>query len=394
MQFRIPAFRRPTRRLRFFGAALLFGAAFAALQLASPDALHAEYGFINTRGEYVIPPQFRRVDEFHEGFAVVTNERRIKGYVNRSGEMAVPFRFSRAYRFYDPGVAFVKIGGVDGYRLIDASGAFASERIFEDNAYFFEGLAKIEVGDKCGYVDARGATVAEPVYFDCGAFQHGRAKVGKGEAYGYLGTDGKFAIPPRLGQAGSFEEMQGQILARVKIGGRTGLIDREGKIVMQPKYGTVGGYGEGLFPVRLAAGKWGYINMQNQIVIPAKYEWASTCHGGLCNITLGGKEGFIDLQGDVKIPPRYSDAGKFDDGGPYVRATLNGTELFIGKDGERFGPEGVDWMGIAADNRVPFRTAAAKRYGYLDFEGNVAVEAKFCGASEFSEGLAGVEACD
>lgn len=55
--------------------------------------------------------------------------------------------------------------------------------------------------------------------------QKPRKKDGK---YGYIDSTGKFVIEPRFNWAGEFSEG----LARVGIGGKGGVIDRTGKVVV------------------------------------------------------------------------------------------------------------------------------------------------------------------
>ncbi|MBK9438284.1 MAG: WG repeat-containing protein [Chloracidobacterium sp.] len=84
-----------------------------------------EQGFINNRGEFVIPPRGSDIGEFHEGYATIWSDNRL-GYVNASGEIVIPAQFKQAGQFSE-GIAPVafesgKYGFIDknGKTVIDA----------------------------------------------------------------------------------------------------------------------------------------------------------------------------------------------------------------------------------------------------------------------------------
>lgn len=70
---------------------------------------------------------------------------------------------------------------------------------------------------------------------------------------------------------------------------------------------TSGTYAQSpLFPYRLYT-KWGYADMNGQLVIPAKYDWASRYEGNYAVVKLKGKKGLIDSAGKVVLPLTYDD---------------------------------------------------------------------------------------
>lgn len=64
-----------------------------------------------------------------------------------------------------------------------------------------------------------------------------------------------------------------------------------------PKYKNVGSYNEGLAPVQMSNGRWGYIDKNQRLVIPVKYEDAREFREGKAAVRMNGKWGFIDRQG-------------------------------------------------------------------------------------------------
>lgn len=65
-----------------------------------------------------------------------------------------------------------------------------------------------------------------------------------------------------------------------------------------PQYRNAKSFNEGLAPVQSSNGKWGYINQNNHMTIPAKFEDAQEFKSGRAAVKFNGKWGFINKQGD------------------------------------------------------------------------------------------------
>ena len=64
-----------------------------------------------------------------------------------------------------------------------------------------------------------------------------------------------------------------------------------------PKYRNVRSFREGLAPVQAQSGQWGYINSQQQWVIPPQFEEAREFQDGKAAVRKNGKWGFINRRG-------------------------------------------------------------------------------------------------
>jgi hypothetical protein len=80
------------------------------------------WGFIDTRGEWVIEPRFFAVDRFAHGIAPVARDGLSWGYVDRAGRQVVPFQFEQAGPA-TRGLARVQLDmlGAPGYMRPDGS---------------------------------------------------------------------------------------------------------------------------------------------------------------------------------------------------------------------------------------------------------------------------------
>ena len=84
-------------------------------------------------------------------------------------------------------------------------------------------------------------------------------------------------------------------------------------------YTAVGDFSEGLAPVQVAGSKWGYINGQNKLVIPAEYDRAYSFADGLAGVLIGDKRGFIAPDGKLVAEPQFDDFWRHDGGVVPVR---------------------------------------------------------------------------
>jgi hypothetical protein len=88
-------------------------------------------------------------------------------------------------------------------------------------------------------------------------------------------------------------------------GGKWGYVDREGNVVIPPRYDFPGKFTEGLAPVNvggLAGGKWGYIDNTGRTAIEPRFDEAAEFLDGLARVKVGGKPGYIDRKGNFVWP--------------------------------------------------------------------------------------------
>ena len=121
------------------------------------------YGFINTRGELVIPPLegITVLGAFHEGLCVVEVDGKC-GYIDKTGAMAIAPQFDAAYDFKH-GVAFVSsdADSDDHWGFIDTTGKITVPLKFrraEPPTFWYtdDGLLRLLDGNETVYCDTFG----------------------------------------------------------------------------------------------------------------------------------------------------------------------------------------------------------------------------------------------
>jgi hypothetical protein len=125
------------------------------------------WGYIDKTGAVVIEPAYRIASDFFNGFASVSTgngdpDRIPKGYINRKGEMIIPEQFDNTDFFTSKGYAVVGKGrGFQGkYGVIDRKGQYVIEPAYNymkaDGDEFYVALSGDGENIKFGYVNIRG----------------------------------------------------------------------------------------------------------------------------------------------------------------------------------------------------------------------------------------------
>jgi len=315
-----------------------------------PDLFRIEenyrVGYIDAHGRVRIPPQFGAMSgDFSEGLAVVHfyAETIRFGYIDEEGTVVIGSPAQVHYidaRPFSEGLAAVKVRSDSeaGWGYIDKAGRMVIRPQFEDAGPFSEGLARVVIDSSAGlvgFVDRLGAIVITPQFFDAGDFSHGLARVQlpaeegqpisdgitysdksldpRGGLSGYIDPTGRMAIAADYKQARDFSE--GLAAVRYDDGGWF-YIDRKGKSIIHPffwPFATAESFAEGLARVNLlrwgVGTQFGYINNAGRIVIDLQFDYGDEGAGrfsaGLAPVSLHGKWGYIDVNGNLAIQPKF-----------------------------------------------------------------------------------------
>jgi hypothetical protein len=302
-------------------------------------------GFIDTRGQEVIPPRFvgemnRHYLTMSEGLALVQEGEQF-GLVDRKGRFVIPPVHDEAIGFSE---GLAKVGHGHGkdrkYGYINRSGDLVIPVQFDDASSFSEGLAFVRLaGEKdYGYIDKSGAFAIPPQFGHAWRFNEGFATVGTAitGTYGIIKKSGEFLVPIMYDEV--YSEWPDGLL-KVSRDGLAGFIDRTGKEVIPCQYLYAEPFNDGLAPVWLAGPvpKWGVINPTGRMVIPPQFEHMGRFGQGLAPVNIGGtlsqtgsgsvvggKWGYIDKTGALVI------LATFDNAGPFLKTGL--AIVYIGEE--------------------------------------------------------------
>ncbi len=240
---------------------------------------------------------YHDIGSFSEGLARVMNYEEGKcGYVNTKGEEVIPFSFYTAAPFSE-GLAAV---GVD---LPKEEGRQSAETRY-------------------GFIDQTGNRVIEPKYRRAFAFQDGLAKVEDMDRnIGYIDKTGKEVIPLRYNKITDF--WNGKAFAQEK-SGEVFLIDRTGKKLKSIITGEyMREHGNGIISIevdeQVAPGRVEYVRLyfdENGRVSEKDAEWRMRLSEGLAPYQdeKTGKYGYVGEDGTWVIAPTFDFARDFEDG--------------------------------------------------------------------------------
>lgn len=204
------------------------------------------------------------------------------------------------------------------------------------------------------------------------------------------------AIPCQYDDAGDFSEG----LARVKLNGKWGFIDKTGREAVPCQYDDAGSFSEGLAAV-LLNGKWGFIDKTGKEVVPFKYNTVWPFSEGLAKVWLNHKYGYIDKTGREVVPCQYDKVWNFSNGMACVGievGQVNYTAFFPPKTLYKCGlvnEQGQEVVPCKYDEIDNFENGFARvkqgeKYGFVDKTGREVVPCKYDRVYGFSEGLAAV----
>jgi hypothetical protein len=141
--------------------------------------------------------------DVEDSLVVYRTHDRLRGYLNvNTGKIIIYARFDRAWNFSE-GLAAVLIDGVVSFIKEDGNPAFEQtfpiiyNTNYEDAAFqFHNGLCAMRTMDgKWGFINTRGEWVVNPIYNSIDAPYHGYRRVYDGDHYGLITTDGSVALP-------------------------------------------------------------------------------------------------------------------------------------------------------------------------------------------------------
>lgn len=264
-----------------------------------------EYGYVDREGTLRIPATYLAAAPFRGPLAVVRTgvwHTQIERWITPEGRLVgEPFDATEGF-FEDR--AWVYQRAHASYACVDAEGKLAFEERFAAAGRFSEGLAavsRIGAPQVFGYVDAAGRTAIAPRFAEAHPFSEGRAVVRIGKAFHLIDRRGELVGDPFGGAPHPL--VSGGMLA-VSIKGKIGFVDREGALVIKPRFAEAYGFFEDRAYARVGD-RWGHVDREGAFVVPPTLEWTNRFVDGLAPAKVGGLHGFLDRDGRWAIPPRY-----------------------------------------------------------------------------------------
>lgn len=274
-----------------------------------------KYGFINKANEVIIPFQFESVTDFEKGRAIVESNG-LYGCIDRSGAFIVPVQFK------DLGLLSEDLMYAQKDSLYGYYDAFGFQRIAPqfDEAYSFEnGKSKVVYQGLTGFIDPYGSFIVKPLYEEIISFSDSLFLIEEGDFFQFVKRKTQTILPLKADAVGKLVNDR----AVVEFDGKVGYVNAAGTVVIPFQYeaytnARLLGTFNGNYAKAASKGKYGVIDRAGKAVIPFQYPKMGAV-GSLIAVEKNGKWGFIDLANQMQIPPTYEFAESFVDGLGFVQ---------------------------------------------------------------------------
>lgn len=387
-----------------------------------PFLIEEKWGYKDNKGKMVVSPIWDYADYFHEGFAVVRNDKGLYGYIDSNGQQLIRCQFKEAMKFIN-GIALIQTS--DGcWEQINYAGELLHNCPWIDVFPYSEGFAAVRkpindvdvicgVSARYGFINEERQLVIPCDYSRVSSFQNGYAKVTTvfGDN-GYINKEGKFIW--FLDEIVSENDSTNKVALPNEWAKKHDLCaknpfncDSEGN----PLEDYMLSFKEGLAIVMGYNHRFGFINNDGRIVISCKWLLACPFHDGLSFVInenqktflkKNPKGGFIDYQGDYIISPKWCygfNIGWLDPTNSYPKVSFSEGLIAVRGKNNRWGY--IDEKGKL---QIPLRWIEARsfhegraavkglngRYGFVDYRGKIVCTCKWAEVNDFHEGLARV----
>lgn len=213
-------------------------------------------------------------------------------------------------------------------------------------------------------------------------------KTTRGTKWGYINDKGQMVIKPRYDYADDFQENG---LAIVTLLDKNGLIGKDDRYVIVPKYDSITRFSQGRAVVIDAQG-FHVINEKGEILTDKPYSFIGMYQEGralFSQVDAQGTShyGYLDRDGKEVIPATYESGTDFHEGRAVVQARAN-EFILIGRNGERLHTFPYANVGQMGDGLLAFQETDNGPFGYVDENGNVAISPRYLTAQAFEKGRA------
>ena len=182
-----------------------------------------KFGMIDSLGKVIVAPEYWNVAiKFEENMLAVCDGRKY-GFVNTKGDLVIPIVYD-GWQSFSEGLAGVLKGEKWGF--VNKDGSIQIQIQYKSIRSFSEGVASVQRENKWYFIDKTGKNVI-PFVYDCAYdFENGLCWVEQNGKKGYININGKIVIPLIYDRIWTFSEKGFASMTR---NGKDGFVDRSGK---------------------------------------------------------------------------------------------------------------------------------------------------------------------
>lgn len=224
------------------------------------------YGIVNQVGKIIIPFKYKKISCERNGFWLAQHENGLWGGIDLDEKVILPFRFK-----IEPLFAYGYAAVMDDQRkwsVIDKTGKPIHAGQYDNAEFYSKGIFKIWEKNKMGYLDSAGLVLLPPRYDYASPINQNYCVVRQGGKYGIrkISTDETANL--------QYDYMDHDDFLRARDNKRDLLLVKKNN-------------------------KYGYINLEGEVIIPIQYEKALTFKESYASVLLNGEKLIIDKSGKV-----------------------------------------------------------------------------------------------
>ena len=386
-------------------------------------------GYVNSQGQWRIPPKFRAADPFSkDGLArVIVQDGFFKsdsylpshggpwsdmayagsmGLIDVNGNFVLQPKFGEIRSFANNGLAAVKMNGPESeerdsflkrsykWGFADANGQLVIEARFEAVGDFSDnGLAAAQVYGRWGFIDSSGQWIIRPLFDSVKPFLNSGLALAREYKYeepesqwhrprsvgkmGFIDVSGQWVVAPVLDRVNNFFDTG---LAVAVVNKKAGLINSSGQWLIEPEFREIWfPQGSKLGTAITISGKRALLNTSGQwITEPILDGLGRLVYGGekVTSASLGGKVGIINVEkGQWLAEAKFDEISEFNDQG-LATVKLNGKFGLINNEGKLIIEPQFHQLQAEPNNGL-FAAGNNGQWGLINLEGQWVVEPKF-----------------
>lgn len=157
--------------------------------------------------------------------------------------------------------------------------------------------------DKWAIMTVDGEQITDFQYDSITGFHDGIAVINRNI---YINKECEVVLENTYEVCRSFSEKRSAVLQD----GKWGFIDIEGNLVIPPLYDEVGWFNNNVVPVKLN-NKWGVIDSSGNVILDCVYDAIRDYQDGYAAVMMNKKWGFVDTEGNLCIECMYAAVGNF-----------------------------------------------------------------------------------
>lgn len=318
------------------------------------------YGFLNLKGKTIIEPKYTYASDFLNGKSNIIKDS-VPGLLFKNGKEKLFPEYNATYWYKgDLGMAIKE----NKYGFINTSGKVIIDFRYDDAFPFYEGYASVKKDDKWNYVNEKGIQIFSdslifsyrPIIDNYAVFMVDSIKVEKKKKM--ITENGSRTFVEFLNKTGHIQLKEG-------------LIDTNGNVILNPIYDEISGYyHNGYMRVR-NKGKTGIINKDGEVIIALEYDNISDENNGLFLAKKSKKYGMINTNGQIIIPFDYSSLRFFKEG--LALSYNDKMSQFINKKNEIvIKPKSEFNFKGSFSNNLAIITKN-KKFGYMNIKGEIII---------------------